>query len=420
MSQRENIPPQPTLSDISLFKSLPADERSQLLKTYKTWDAPSGSLILEEGKPGDEFYVILHGRVEIIRALNSPEESILGMRAPGEFIGEIGLLNQGAPRTATARAVEDTRLLTITYADFNNLLEHHPHLAYELASVLGARLTEALNETIRNLHFKNEKLELAYNELKAAQEQIVEKKKLEHSLQVAREIQYSILPVDIPQMDGYDIGAMMTPAQAVGGDFFGVYPLDGDHMALIVGDVSDKGIPAAIFMAQTHALLRASIQSGVNPADILRQVNHLLVEMNAQNLFVTVIYGILEKTSGEFRYARAGHELPLVLDAKGKASFPSPGKGMSLGVMENPALEESALTIPPGGFLLLYSDDVTDGMDADGLHFNSEGLVNAVLQSNVNSSAQQTCQSVFDTLVVFQKGEPQFDDVTLLGVRRLR
>ena len=419
MSPSENNLPRLNLSEVPLFKSLPADEISVLLEKYKTWDAPAGALILEEGRPGDEFYVILQGRVEIVRALNSPEESILGLRLPGEFIGEIGLLSQGAPRTATARAMEDTHLLTITYADFNDLLILHPTLAYELASVLSTRIAEALNETIRNLHLKNEKLQQAYNELKAAQEQIVEKEKLEHSLQVAREIQYSILPVVIPQMDGYDIGALMIPAQAVGGDFFGVYPLDDDHMALIVGDVSDKGIPAAIFMAQTHALLRATIQSNVSPTEILQRVNTLLVEMNEQGLFVTVIYGILDKTNGEFRYARAGHELPLVMDADGKVSFPSAGKGMSLGVMENPSLEERTLTIPPGGFLLLYSDGVTDGMDVEGFRFNSDGLVHAVSQFDIASPAQQSCQLILDTLIEFQKGEPQFDDVTLLGVRRL-
>ena len=145
-------------------------------------------------------------------ALGQCGESIFGLRQPGEFIGEIGLLNQGAPRTATARVVKDARLLTITYADFNELLKLHPELAFELASVLSARLTEALNETIHNLRDKNEKLQQAYDDLKAAQAKIIEQEKLEHSLQVARKIQYSILPRRIPQMGGYDIGALMKPA----------------------------------------------------------------------------------------------------------------------------------------------------------------------------------------------------------------
>jgi serine phosphatase RsbU (regulator of sigma subunit) len=315
--------------------------------------------------------------------------------------------------------VEDARLLTITYADFSELLNLHPGLAFELASVLGSRLTEALNETIRNLRDRNEKLQLAYDDLKAAQAKIIEKEKLELSLQVARKIQYSILPVHIPQMAGYDIGALMKPAQAVGGDFFGVYPLDESHMALIVGDVSDKGMPAAIFMAQSHALLRASIQSGVSTTIALERVNDLLMEMNAQGLFVTVIYGILNSASGEFRYARAGHELPLVLDPGGDVYFPEMGTGMPLGIMSITLVEERSLTIPPGGFMLLYSDGIADDRNAEGLRFGVEGLKNVVKQFGVLHPAQQTCQAVFDALADFQKDAPQFDDVTLLAVRRL-
>lgn len=409
----------PQLSNVPLFNSLPAEELAHVVESYISWDAPVGTLVLEEGNSGNEFYIILEGQVEIVRALETAEESILGLRQPGEFIGEIGLLNQGAPRTATARVVEDARLLTITYADFNELLKFHPELAYEMASVLSARLTEALNETIHNLQDKNEKLQQAYDELKTAQAQIIEKEKLEQSLQVARRIQYSILPTRIPQMDGYDIGALMKPAQAVGGDFFGVYPLDENHMALIVGDVADKGMPAAIFMAQSHALLRASIQSGVSTTVVLERVNSLLMEMNAQGLFVTIIYGILNTTNGEFRYTRAGHELPLLLNPKGQISYPEKGTGFVLGLMSNTALEECSLTIPVGGFMLLYSDGIADDRNEAGIRFGDDRLKKVVQQLGTNNPAQETCQEIFDTLAKFQNGAPQFDDVTLLAVRRL-
>ena len=281
MVKKKNDPAVLRLSEVPLFKSLPIHEIEILLDTYKTWDAPVDTFILHEGEPSDEFHVILQGQVEIVRALGTAEESNLGVRQSGEFIGEIGLLNQGAPRTATARVVQDARLLTITYTDFDKLLNRYPELAYEMAHVLSARLTQALNETIRNLRDRNERLQLAYDELRAAQAKIIEKEKLEHSLQVARTIQYSILPTRIPQMDGYDIGALMVPAQAVGGDFFGVYSLDDERMVLIVGDVSDKGMPAAIFMAQCHALLRASTESSTPAAKVLERVNHLLLEMNS-------------------------------------------------------------------------------------------------------------------------------------------
>jgi serine phosphatase RsbU (regulator of sigma subunit) len=419
MGEKENEPEYLHLSQVPLFRSLPAEELDILLKSYKTWDAPAGTLILQEGQPADEFYVILRGRVEIVRALGHREQSVIGRRLPGEFIGEVGLLHQGAARTASARVVEDARLLVITYANFNKLLKIHPELAYEIASVLSARLTAGLNRHLGELRDKNEKLQQAYDELKTAQAQIIEKEKLEQSLQVARKIQYSILPTTIPQMEGYDIGALMMPAQVVGGDFYGVYALDEGHMALIVGDVSDKGIAAALFMAQSHALLRASIENGVSPKVVLERVNNLLLEMNAEGLYVTVIYGILDKPSGEFRYTRAGHELPLVFSSNNNVSFPEQGKGRSLGLFEHPILEERRLTIPPGGGMLLYSDGATDIWNTDEIHFGKEGLMQAVKLFGIHIPAQQTCQAIYDFLVEYQNGAPQFDDVTLLVVRRL-
>ena len=419
MSNKENEPEPLRLAEVPLFRSLPMDEIGHLLEAYKTWDAPVGTFILREGEPSDEFHVILQGQVEIVRSLGSAEESHLGIRQPGEFIGEIGLLNQGAPRTATARVIRDARLLTITYSDFDELLKRYPDLAYEMARALSARITQALNETIHNLRDRNEKLQQAYDELRAAQAKIIEQEKLEHSLQVARTIQYSILPTRIPQMAGYDIGAFMMPAQAVGGDFYGVYPLDDERMVLVVGDVSDKGMPAAIFMAQSHALLRASTEIGINVGDVLRRVNDLLMEMNARELFVTVIYGILNKSNGEFHYARAGHELPLILAPDGEISIPEMGTGLPLGIFENLVLDERSIIIPPGGRMVLYSDGSADTRNQDQVRFGDAGLKKAIQQFGINNTAQQTCQAVYECLIEYQNGAPQFDDVTLLAVHRL-
>jgi len=407
------------LSNVPLFDSIPADDLVQFEKKLKSCDAPAGTLILEEGKLGNEFYFILEGQVEILRAKGTVDESYLGMRQPGEFIGEMGLLGQGAPRSATAQAATDVKLLVVTYDDFNELFKTHPELGYKIASVLSERLTESLNHNINYLHQRNEQLQQAYDELKEAQAQIIEKEKLELSLQTARKIQFSILPAKIPQPEGYDIGALMEPAQAVGGDFYGVYMLDEQHVALIVGDVSDKGMPAAIFMAQCHALFRASIQSGQSTTETVEKVNSLLMEMNAQELFVTIIYGILNIESGEFRFTRAGHELPMILDADGEVTFPEIGTGGVLGVWGNIWLKEQTLIIPKSGLMVLYSDGVTDGRTIEGLRFGEERFIEYVKRYGANQSAQQTCQGVFDALVAFRQSAPQFDDITLLTVKRL-
>src|SRR3712207_3101439 len=143
----------------------------------------------------------------------------------------------------------------------------------------------------------------------AAQQQIIEKQRLEHELQLAYEIQTSILPRVLPQLQGYDFGATMVPARVVGGDFFEFVELGDDRVGIAVGDVTDKGMPAAIFMAQTHALLRAEAVRSAAPHEVLRCVNRHVVEMNAAGLFVTMLYGVLDRASASFSYARAGHEL---------------------------------------------------------------------------------------------------------------
>jgi sigma-B regulation protein RsbU (phosphoserine phosphatase) len=151
----------------------------------------------------------------------------------------------------------------------------------------------------------------------------------------------------------------------------------------------------------------------------LERVNNLLLEMNAQGLFVTIIYGILDTASGEFRYTRAGHELPLVLDANGEVSSPPRGTGMMLGLYDDPVLEERSLIIPTGGFMLLYSDGIADDRNTERTRFGDEGLIELVKQFGIASPAQQTCEAIYAALVAFQNSAPQFDDVTLLAVRRL-
>lgn len=406
------------LAKTPLFQSLPAEELQRVQETFAVQDIPTGAILVQEGQPGDQFYVILEGSVEIIKAQGTAEEMVLGKRGPGEYVGEMGLLNPDGLRTATVRAVETTRLLEVRFTDFTELLGRHPWLAYELAGVLSNRMTQTQNKTIHILQEKNKHLQQAYDELKAAQAQLVEKEKMEQELQLAREIQRSILPVEMPSLPDYDFGALMTPARMVGGDFFGIFPLDGDRMALIVGDVTDKGAPAAIFMAQIHALLRATAAANLSPAEVLQRVNDFLMEMNDKGLFATVIYGVLEQSTGIFEYARAGHELPLLVNAEGHVSFPEAGVGMPVGILDEPMIDENRLMIPPGGRMFLYSDGVTDCANLTGERFNEDGLIARILELEAQATAQQACQSIFAALVQFKQEAPQFDDITLLAVRR--
>jgi sigma-B regulation protein RsbU (phosphoserine phosphatase) len=248
----------------------------------------------------------------------------------------------------------------MTRSDFERLVQRQPGFAYEMLRELGARLTNAHVAIIEDLKEKNRQLSEAYDALKAAQAQLIEKERLERELQVAREIQMSILPQTLPPLPGYDFGGLMVPARAVGGNFYDIVPLDTDTIGIVVGDVSDKGVPAALFMAQIHALIRAEADVHASPPQVSKRANRQLMEIGQPQLFATVLYGILDRATRAFAYARAGHEPPiLVTDAGGREVTPW-GAGLPLGLLPDPLLDEQSITIPLGGRLVLYTDGISD------------------------------------------------------------
>ena len=240
-----------------LFASLPESELEHLAATLKRVEVASGVVLFNEGEHGDHFYLVLDGEIEVIKANGTIDERLLAVRGPGQFVGEMSLLNPDGLRTATIRTRGTTNVLEMTRSDFDEMLRRHPTLAYDIARVLSMLLSQSNDATIRDLRAKNEELETAYRALQEAQAQIIEKERLERELQLAREIQESILPRQVPQLDGFDFGVRLEPALTVGGDFFDFVPLDGERLAIVAGDVSGKGMPAAIFMALTRSLLRA-------------------------------------------------------------------------------------------------------------------------------------------------------------------
>jgi serine phosphatase RsbU (regulator of sigma subunit) len=406
----------PILSRVPLFATLPASEIKHLQKALRRSEIPANSILFHEGERGDRFYIVLDGQVEIVQALGTADERLAGVRGPGEYFGEMSLLNRDALRTMSVRARTPVHLLEMARADFDGLLHRQPVLAYAMASVLSARLQESSDATIRDLQEKNRQLAQANEELKAAQAQIIEKEKLEHELQLAREIQESILPRSLPQLGGFDFGARMAPARSVGGDCFDFIALGGDSLGIVVGDVSGKGIPAAIFMALARSLLRAEGSRAASPREALQNVNRHLFGMNEAEMFVTVLYGVLNRGTREFQFVRAGHEMPIVVDGRGEAVTLPPGRGQPLGVIPEPALDEQRLIMLPGSTLLIYTDGVTDALNPQGAFFGLERLQEAV-RANRQASAQALCDRLLQAVIEHQGVAPQHDDVTLVAVQ---
>lgn len=407
---------EPLLARVPLFSSLPSEEIKRLTNTLRTVEVPPQTVLFYEGESGDHFYIVREGEIEILKGLGTPDMRFVGIRRPGDFVGEMSLLNSEGKRTASVRSLGYVRLWEMNRPEFDALLLRHPFLAYEMVRVLSGRLTNAHNSAIADLTQKNHELQQAYEELKAAQAQIIEKEKLERELQLAYEIQMSILPRILPELTGFDFGARIVPARAVGGDLYDFIPLHNQALGIVIGDVSDKGVPAAIFMAQCHALIRSEGQRSSSPHETLKRVNHHLLGMNASGLFVTVLYGVLDATTHEFHYARAGHELPLIRTPEGQVISPPHGPGAPLGILDHVILDEGQVELPPGSTMLLITDGVTEARQGEKDEFGIE-RVRQELAAHLDLNAQALCDELLNTIGAFRGDTPPHDDVTMVAIR---
>lgn len=401
---------------VPLFSNLPPPEIDLLAAELKEGVYPAQTVLFHEGEFGDRFFIVAAGEVSIIKAMDTANERLVAVRGVGQFIGEMSLLNPDGLRTASARVRSEARLLELSRDNFNSLLKREPSLAYEMLSVLSRRLREAHNMSILELTEKNRQLTQAYNDLKDAQEQIIEKKSLERELEHAREIQVSMLPVLLPKLDGFDIDARMLAARMVGGDFYDVIRLSRDSLGIVIGDVAGKGVPAALFMALTRSLLRAEAKPAMSPESVLQRVNHHLLGMNAKGLFVTVLYGILQRETGEFVYARAGHEPPILWDDQGTILPVTLGNGQVLGLLLKPVIEPRTVTIPPGGGMLLVSDGVTEASNEKNDLYGSDRL-DACIPTLLKTSTPMLLDRLLQVLTDFRGAAPQADDITIIGVQ---
>jgi serine phosphatase RsbU (regulator of sigma subunit) len=240
--------------------------------------------------------------------------------------------------------------------------------------------------------------------------------KLEHELALASEIQRSMLPRSIPKLQGYEFSARMIPAKSVGGDFFDFIPLGEDLMGVAVGDVADKGIPAALFMAMVRSLLRAEAHPGRSPKKVLRSVSRHLMDMNDKEMFVTVLFGILNRDSHQFHYARAGHEAPIFFDGRGSIQRMPKAHGQPLGVFAEIALDEQTVELSKGGKLLIYTDGIPDSTNRQNVAFGLDGVVRT-MGKLTDSPAQVVCEELIKAATEHQGDAPQHDDMTVVVVR---
>lgn len=245
---------------------------------------------------------------------------------------------------------------------------------------------------------------------------------LKGDLAIASEIQQAILPRVFPPFpeiaDKLDIAASMTPAKDVGGDFYDLFRIDDERIGFVIADVSGKGIPAAIFMAVSRTLIRATGVRGGSPAECIAYSNKLLAAESVDCMFVTVFYGIININTGEINYCNAGHNPPYILKHDGKVEpLPTMGDCM-VGAIDGLPYHEATLQLEKGDALVMYTDGVTEAMNIDYQQFGEERL-----EETLEDVAMHNCQEMVDAIksdvAAFAGEAEQSDDITVLTLKRL-
>jgi sigma-B regulation protein RsbU (phosphoserine phosphatase) len=245
---------------------------------------------------------------------------------------------------------------------------------------------------------------------------------LKGDLAVASEIQQAILPRVFPPFpedaDKLDIAASMTPAKDVGGDFYDFFRIDDDRIGFVIADVSGKGIPAAIFMAVSRTLIRATGVRGSNPADCITYSNKLLAAESVDCMFVTVFYGIFNMKTGEISYCNAGHNPPYVLKRNGQVEALPMSQDPMVGAIDGIDYHEASLQLDQGDALVMFTDGVTEAMNIQNEEFGEERL-----EDTLDEVALHNCQQIVDAIkadvAAFAGEAEQSDDITVLALKRL-
>ena len=341
--------------------------------------------------------------------------------APGEF----PLFDQ-VRATGSRALIQDVASSDLVPASFAQAFGMASALALPLRAqgdVLGIMLVDHVGQPREFSQQRIALLEGIANQAALAIENVrlyresLENERTAQELRVARQIQTSLLPEACPQPPGWSIAATSRPARQVGGDFYDFISLSRHRLGLVIADVSDKGVPAALFMALSRSVMRAVAAEGRSPAVTLGRVNDLLLADSRSGMFVTMFYGILDTQSGCLTYSLGGHNPPYWSRPRSGKLVRLVLRGIALGVVEHPTIEEGQVVLAPGDSLVLYTDGVTESLDAAEREFGEERLQRAIGAAGV-CPASALAEAINCAVQSFAGNAPQHDDYTLVVVAR--
>ena len=243
-----------------------------------------------------------------------------------------------------------------------------------------------------------------------------EKQKIEHELKVAQAIQSNMLPKNFPKSDEFDIYATMEPAREVGGDFYDFFFIDKERLCFIIGDVSGKGVPAALFMVVSKTLLRIEAMHVMQPHEVLWRVNEMLIPDNEECMFVTVFCAVLNIKTGELQYSNAGHNPPLVAVKGRPFRFMNLQKSVVLGAFPGSKFTTEKITMGKDDTILLYTDGVNEAMNPESKQYSNRRFENTLNQLT-GKSVNEILNGLREDVRKFVKKAPPSDDITMLAVK---
>ena len=313
------------------------------------------------------------------------------------------------------------------------LLSHMPEVAPDVQAVIisaygdmknirAAMNLGAFDFVTKPVDFEDLRItiERALNNLEAWREATSSRNRLialQNELNVAGKMQQAILPTEFLNKPGYEMYGSMAPARDVGGDFFDVLYLNNGCIGLAIADVSDKGVPAALFMMASRTLLKAAALGLKSPNEVLREVNDLLYDDNDAMMFVTLLYAVYDPTTGELTYANGGHNAPLIVHVDGTSTILPGTNGIALGVMPNMEYDQRTVSISPGDTVVFYTDGVTEAINERDEEFGMDRL-QKVFSDNPPMDAKAATEAVMGAVNEFAGSVSQFDDITCLTFRR--
>ena len=302
----------------------------------------------------------------------------------------------------------DLRAVIVTaYGDMENIRTAMNRGAFDFLTkpINFDDLETTIDKTIRHLQVMREALR-SRDELVA----------LRQELGVAAQMQDSILPKVFPEHPQYGVYAWMTPAREVGGDFYDFFPVEDDGFAVVVADVSGKGVPAALFMMVSRTLVKGSAVGEREPVKCITEVNQLLCEQNKESMFVTMFYAVLDPASGLLQYVNGGHNLPCLVKPSGEVTWLAGDSGIVLGVIDEFPYRQHSIQLEEGDVVFFYTDGVTEAMDEAGNQFGDDTLLD-VLRKAAGADPENMTRQVVDAVHEHAGGAPQSDDLTCLALR---